>query len=536
MPADLADHGEYYRSYGLDRDPFPVGHVDDVYFATPELEHRLELVRHLIDFSDRTLLVTAGQGVGKTAFMQRLQFEADDRWKITRLAISGKETVESLLAGICEQNHLDYRPGESVSSTIEMLDRHFRNNISNNLVNVFLVDDADQATAGVLNLLLQLSRPQPAEIRVQLVMFSAEDISALFRNQDNEFVHKMELPLLAEEQLSGYLQHRLDAVDFDRKELFFTDDRISQIYKTTAGNPQLINQLAARVLQEPSRLAGQSRQRMNSPLLKLILNGRITLIIALLLAATFVVIILNREDTGSEESISLVLPDRNHVGDTSPLTDERTEIAPVIENETKSGSGESTPGEEMPAVNESLSEVPAIQDDTPVVVPESPAVKKPERIVEPESGAVVAGESAAAADDGVSAANESPAPDPQATTVTIVEPEEQKNTAPAGETVALAEPRGSAWLNQQSPEKYVLQIMGAHDPGILTRLLSTNPSIKARVARFTTVNDNKPWHVLVYGLYADHDAAVADIAALPDNVRALGPWPRTIASIQDDLR
>lgn len=530
MSVDQADHGEYYRSYGLNRDPFPVGHVDDVYFATPELEHRLELVRHLIDFSDRTLLVTAGQGVGKTAFMQRLQFEADNRWKITRLAISGNETVESLLAGICEQNHLDYRSGESVSSTIEMLDRHFRNNISNNLLNVFLVDDADRATAGVLNLLLQLSRPQPAEIRVQLVMFSAEDISALFRNQDSEFVHKMELPLLAEEQLSAYLQHRLDAVGFDRKELFFTDDRISQIYKTTAGNPQLVNQLAARILQEPSRLAGQSRQRTDSALVRLILNGRITLIIALLLAATFVVVILNREAPEPNETISLVLPDRNQVGDTSALNDERTEIDQVIEKETRAGSNESIPAEEMPAVNESWSEVPAIQDDTPVLVAGSPAVKKPERIVEPESGA--------AADDGVSAANVSPVPDPQAATVTVVElePVEQENTTPAGETAAPAEPRGSAWLNQQSPEKYVLQIMGAHDPGILTRLLSTNPSIKARVARFTTVNDNKPWHVLVYGLYADHDAAVADIAALPDNVRALGPWPRTIASIQEDLR
>lgn len=531
MAADQAGISDYYRSYNLEQDPFPVDHADAVYYASPELEHRLELVKHLVDFSDRILLVTADDGVGKTAFLQRLQAEADERWRIIWLTISGGETVESVLAGIFEQNHLTFHQGESVPSCIAALSRQLENNARNNLVNVLLVDDAHLATAGVLNLLLQIARPEPADIQAHLVMLSAEDIAELFRNQDNEFVHKMDLPLLSEEQVADYIQFRLDAVGFDQSELFFDDARIRQIHKTSGGNPALVNQLAARVLQEPSRLAGKAREKTSPPLAGLLLNARVTLIVALLLAAVFVVFTLNRETPEQTETVSVTLPGTMTGKPQQSVVDELPEPLPAGESATgddgalasdvKAVREEDTGPEDTPATPE----IPA-----PVPEPAPLVTEVPEEPTPPETGAPT----------------EQPSVEPEPTSVTVVEEPVEKpvqeetvvETPPqeveaAGKAIGL---KDSAWLNQQSPDKYVLQIMGAHDPEVLTRLLSSNPSIYDNVARFTTVNNNKRWHVLVFGLYDNHDAAVAGIESLPKNLRALGPWPRTIASIQEDLR
>jgi DamX protein len=59
--------------------------------------------------------------------------------------------------------------------------------------------------------------------------------------------------------------------------------------------------------------------------------------------------------------------------------------------------------------------------------------------------------------------------------------------------------------------------------------------MKEKLSMFLTVNQNKPWYVLVYGLYKDRDSAVAGVPNLPADVQTMSPWPRQIVTIHKAL-
>ncbi len=46
-------NGDYYSKFGLDTDPFLEEIQGDLYFITPELNHRTELIKHLLEFSQQ---------------------------------------------------------------------------------------------------------------------------------------------------------------------------------------------------------------------------------------------------------------------------------------------------------------------------------------------------------------------------------------------------------------------------------------------------------------------------------------------------
>ncbi|MCG8324938.1 MAG: AAA family ATPase [Thiotrichales bacterium] len=505
--------------------------MDSVYYATPEIEHRLELVKHLTDFSDRILLLTGESGIGKTAFLQRLRLEADERWKITGIDIYGNENPEDVLKSIHEQNYLEYRSGESVQHSIQTLHNHFANNTQNSLVNVLLIDDAHRLTASILNLLIQLSDPSASGSKLHLLMMSEEDISSLSQQDNGNHLHKMDIPALTVDQLPIYLRQRIGTADIDFDHVF-SQDRINQIHKTSGGVPARINLLAAQVLQDPSLSAGRRSPR-SIPVLGLLLNGRVTLVLSLILVTAFIVHVLSQEEVEETEVISLDLP-----GETE-TTFARQEYTPqpvgdAGEGDSLNGTDLDETGQEPAAmIPDEQAQVIVLDDPEPggetvtVTLPEPVPVETdretPEQpvpmepVTEPES---VTGQSEA---ESMAAATP-----PEAVPVEV-EPEARVTAEPAGF-------RDAAWLNRQAPEKYVLQLMGAHDPAIINKLLMGYPSINDQVARFTTVNNNKPWHVLVYGLFSNRDEALASVASLPGKLRALGPWPRSLASIQQDLR
>jgi len=81
----------------------------------------------------------------------------------------------------------------------------------------------------------------------------------------------------------------------------------------------------------------------------------------------------------------------------------------------------------------------------------------------------------------------------------------------------------------------VLQLIGAYDQQTLVKFLQGQSAIFNKIAMITTYNDGKPWYVLVYGVYPNRDAAAAEVVSLPAKVKSYRPWPRSIASIHNDL-
>lgn len=53
---------------------------------------------------------------------------------------------------------------------------------------------------------------------------------------------------------------------------------------------------------------------------------------------------------------------------------------------------------------------------------------------------------------------------------------------------------------------------------------------------FRKVHQGQPLYVVTYGRFANASAARAAVAALPARLQAGKPWPRTFASIQQEIR
>ena len=114
-------------------------------------------------------------------------------------------------------------------------------------------------------------------------------------------------------------------------------------------------------------------------------------------------------------------------------------------------------------------------------------------------------------------------------------PAQAATPAPAAKPApaAAAKPAaGGSWYSSQAPGHYVVQILGT----------SSETTAQAFVAEqggeyryFKKTLQGKPLYVITYGNFSDRAAALAAIKVLPAKVQAGKPWPRTVASIQQEL-
>ena len=128
---------------------------------------------------------------------------------------------------------------------------------------------------------------------------------------------------------------------------------------------------------------------------------------------------------------------------------------------------------------------------------------------------------------------------PQAAVVaeSQVADEPEPATAPSPEPAAPAAGagnRGIAWVRAQSPDRYTLQLVAARDRNAIVKYLKRH-GISEPYAIFARDLKGQPWYSLVTGSYADRATAVQARTQLPSSLDASGVWPRTFASIQEQL-
>lgn len=96
------------------------------------------------------------------------------------------------------------------------------------------------------------------------------------------------------------------------------------------------------------------------------------------------------------------------------------------------------------------------------------------------------------------------------------------------------------WLKEEQllswPSKgYTLQVLGARSEESIVQFMESldNPD---RLYYFSTVYKNAPWHVVVHGQYANRTAANRAVSSLPQELKKLKPWARSINGVQQDIK
>jgi septal ring-binding cell division protein DamX len=91
------------------------------------------------------------------------------------------------------------------------------------------------------------------------------------------------------------------------------------------------------------------------------------------------------------------------------------------------------------------------------------------------------------------------------------------------------------WLKSRDPTRYTLQLIGARDRAAVEKYVREQ-KVEAPYAIFSRPLNGRPWYSLVAGDYADRDAAVAARSRLPGRISRTDVWPRSFASVQENLR
>jgi len=94
---------------------------------------------------------------------------------------------------------------------------------------------------------------------------------------------------------------------------------------------------------------------------------------------------------------------------------------------------------------------------------------------------------------------------------------------------------GLAWLRAQPEGAYTLQLVGARDRRSIIRFVRRH-QIKQPYAVFERELNGRPWYSLVAGSYPSREAAIAARGRLPPAVAKGGVWPRTFASIRQQMK
>ena len=493
--------------YQLSHDPF-APRVPGFKFFPAQRKPVLGQLHHLARYSQLMLVVTGPVGSGKTLLRQAL-VASTNKQSVQSVVVSARGAADaaSVLGQVAQALNVAQAEVQAILSQVVQLA------LTGQEV-YLLVDDAEQLDESALQALLELAAGV-AEGRPHVFLFGEPSLIAALDEieiQEERF-HIIELAPYTEEETREYLEQRLEGAG--RGIEVFTRDQIVEIHENSDGWPGNINQVARDTLIE-AMIASRSTAKRPSMGFKMPKKH------VLALSAVVVVAV----------AAAVLMPKK---GDKAPAE------APAAQAQLPLGQGQQGNGQASnggPAIEFSGNSQPM---PLPLVGQSQPVMREP---LAQAAGMGEGEEGAPAGDTELQPSVPSAATPPTVTTIappqgasagSVPAPAQPVTSAPA--TAAAPKPAAggagnSSWYAGQKPGNYVVQIFGTSSEA------SAQSFVKAQGGEyryFKKTLQGKPLFVVTYGNFASRDAAAAAIKNLPAKVQAGKPWPRTVASVQQEL-
>lgn len=130
-------------------------------------------------------------------------------------------------------------------------------------------------------------------------------------------------------------------------------------------------------------------------------------------------------------------------------------------------------------------------------------------------------------------ATASPVTEQGGLTKTFVLPQ-NTGPAPAAPSANSEDIRSNVWIASQDPRRLTLQLVGSSDKNAVLRYMQEH-GITRDAAYYSTIRDGQLWYVVIYGNFADRNAAQTALLALPPSLGAASPWIRQFGDIRPHL-
>jgi DamX protein len=539
LHADEAFLGFYQFSH----DPF-AARVPGFKFFPAQRKPVLGQLHHLARYSQLLLVVCGPEGSGKTLLRQAL-VASTNKQSVVSVVVSarGGEDAPSLLRQVAQGLGTQAADAQSIQAQVVQL------GLTGQEI-YLLVDDAEALRPDALQALLALAEGN-ADGRAHVFLFGE---SSLIERLDDlgdggeECFHVIELQPYEEEETRAYLARRLEGAGQGIEIL--SDEQVAQIHAQSEGWPGRINQVAREMLIE-SMLARRGSGKPAGFAFRLPKKHLLALVVVLVgvLAAW---LMQGQGSKTSDEPVPAVAqaPQDQPAGQAAAPAGQASpgaaeEGGPAVEF---SGSSQPLPlplvGEAQPVIRSPLAQAAGVEDgDEAAAEARAPAPLPAPGAAAPVAAAPVAAAPApavAAAPPAVTAPVTAPSSPPRPAppvASTAPAPPAAKPVAPAPAKLdkaaaATKAAPGADWYRGQAAGAFTVQIFGSASESGAQAFVRANGD---QYRYFKKVFQGKPLYVVTYGSFASRSAALAAIKSLPAKVQAGKPWPKTFASIQQEM-
>lgn len=516
------------EAFGFSQQPFASNILsEEAIFIDAILEQLLETTKHHLQFSDLLLIIEGNFGSGKTTLFRRLiQSEIANSFVMPIHA----ETTDTLTQ--IQQK-----------MSIHLKDQGDANYLDDNLKNlqvfdqtpIIILDDAHVLSDTTLQEILRYQKQLETEKEVKLKILllankgMANTIEQISDIQENQ-LYVQEVPAYTEKQISAYLNHKLKVAKYSGEPLF-NDKDIQLILKKSDGTPLQIMSAAVDLLDKRAKKSNRPSFLKIKPILILA-----TIVIVTLLGISGYYFLQQK-------------PENELVNVPAPVVEQPVVTQPQIKP-TNIPAPE--PKLETQVTEPVITEKPAVPQEHEITATETPLVEAlPEETVKTESEATLpldikpdvahAEETKLELETSIETLTETKTveekqAEPVAPPKIIEEPEpETKPLHPALVELQQIGVQDSAWLLEQSSNNWTLQILGGRDPNTLL-YFAKRYQLAENSAWYQTQLSNKPWYVLVYGLYTNRDAAHRAKDFLPGDLKNKQPFAKNIKAIHQAIQ
>ncbi|GAB3484254.1 AAA family ATPase [Marinomonas epiphytica] len=483
------------------RDPF--GSKDDsVYFASDEGNQQLALLEHLSRYSNLLSVVQGPEQSGKSRFLMEFARHQDDSTVICHVKGSMLMTAGQLLQAIYQgfAEYFTQLPNETTFGPLLKFAHDLESKGQSALV---LIDNAQELNTDAISMLLDMmSLATESQMVPHVALFTSHSLSrnldAYQKSRYEQLSHTLTLAPYSLEQTKAYLLHRVRAVGGSIN-LPFTDKQVAKIHQDSQGYPGRINQHAQAMMGNGDGTVKKTRAfnfALGFPLVHMALLSIVML--GILVAVLF----SDTEDTPvqSVDRTANVIPLSPRAGQSSSET-----IARIDAMQRQIGQ---EGGVTLPPIPTGTIDVASSDNSAPT----NPVVSTPAVPVAPIRSEA-----------------------PTLAAAPIVEQPVQQTEPVEPERVEADPFDKTQWWMGQNPNRYTLQLLGTYNLSAVRSFIREQGSVDA-FSYFKSQYKGREWFVVVYGNYPNRSEAIAVVESLPNDLKALNPWARSVRGIQDGIR
>ncbi|MCO6059680.1 SPOR domain-containing protein [Pseudomonas sp. MOB-449] len=535
----------YLGHYQFTHDPF-AARVPGFKFFPAQRKPVLGQLHHLARYSQLMLVVSGPHGSGKTLLRQAL-VASTNKQSVQSLVVSARASVEAggLLRQIAQGLNITQADVRSILAQVAQLA------LTGQEV-YLLVDDAEELDDASLGSLLALAEGN-VEARAHVFLFGEDSLLARLDAlvEGEERFHVIELQPYSQEETREYLAQRLEGAG--RGVELLSDEQVEDIHLQSGGWPGSINQVARDLLIE-TMLAQRGSTR------KVTAGFSLPRKHLLALAVVGVGVVAAWMMQGRNESAGEAAPTAAQLPlDQAQASGQGDSGSPAVEF---AGSSQPLPlplvGEAQPVIREPLAQAAGQGEPEDGPAPEGGAVVPPTVTSTAPPQGVQAGPAPTAPVEPIASAKPLPAPVQPIAVAPVAPVAAPKPAAPAPTAAPVAKPvpapapaqaaskpaekpapvaaisgtAGNGWYRSQASSHFALQVLGTSSENSAKSFVQQNGG---QYRYFKKQHQGKALYVVTYGSFANRTAAQAAIKTLPPKVQAGKPWPKTFASIQQEM-